>query len=242
MNRRTLLGAVATASVAVAGCLDESDPGLESNGDDGAGSDDGSPDGDESTDGYVECSAPFVDYDDLPDEIAAEVDVAFESGAYETDETPLYDRAVSEGTPLWTDGAPHDHDVERDGDEWRLSFERRTAYDSRRELYLSNDTDETVSVTVTITDGEDDPVVDGKQYTLDPDDEKHVPAVAAFGEYDVTIELGDGRERTDAWEVAPPRVEIVEGLGVSIGADELSVAPLITSYDYISCPMQWEEG
>lgn len=239
MNRRTLLAAVATAGATIAGCLDDASNDDSSPGGNAEDTDDSS-NGDESTREYVECTAPFVDYDELPDELAAEVDAAFDDGAYETDGRPLYDRAVSQGTPLWTDGAPHDHEVEQDGDDWQLSFDRRTSYESKRTLSLINEVTESVSVTVTIIDEDGNPVVNAKSYEVGPDDREHVPAVAAFGEYEVTVEVDGERENSYTWEVAAPRVEIVEGLEIWIDEDDVSIDPLISVYDYVPCPMQWE--
>lgn len=225
MNRRALLGTIATTGITgVAGCLSDTF------------SETGSRDGEET--GYDECTAPYVEYDHLPDEIAAEVDIAFEDGTYVTDGVLLYEQAVSDGTPLWRGGAPYYHWVERDGDTRRLSFDRQTEYSSPRDLEITNDTAEPISVTAIVTDENGERVVD-EQLDIDPGGRVRREAASRFGTYDVVIELEDGRRETASWDLSAPKVEVVEALLVSITEEELSIRPLVASYDYEPCPMQW---
>ncbi|RQG95120.1 hypothetical protein [Natrarchaeobius chitinivorans] len=249
MRRRALLGAIGTAGFS--GCLDGGTSERETRSSDSttdeSGSDDGSQtDGDAESDDdprtgertYDECNAPYVTHDQLPDEIAAEVDVAFDDGEYVTDGELLYEQAIGDGTPLWKD-RPYDHRVETDGETRRLSFEAQTEYASPRTLELWNDTDESVTATVTITDEDDEAVVD-TTFAVEGDERERVDAASRFGTYDVEIELEDGRRETDTWELFAPKSEGVDGLTVGITADEISIEPLIWAYDFEPCPMQWE--
>ncbi|MDG5758613.1 hypothetical protein QA600_04590 [Natronococcus sp. A-GB1] len=185
---------------------------------------------------YAECNAPFVDYDEVPDYLAAEVDPAFEDGAYETDGELRYRRAVGDGVPLWKNDGPHDHE----GKTRRLSFERRTAFASPRDVTVRNETDETIAATVTVTDGGDGELLLEEGTTVAPDDWQDVPTVDAFGTYDVAIELEDGRRETKSWEVPAPKVEVMDGVTVSITDDKISMSPLVSSYDYERCSSQWD--
>ncbi|MFC4439265.1 MULTISPECIES: hypothetical protein [Natrialbaceae] len=227
-NRRTLLASAAASAVA-GGCLDTVS---RESGSPEAGSDDDNVE-------YAECVAPFVDYDELPDDLAAEVDAAFEDGAYETDGGLPYDQAVNDSTPLWKDGDSYEHEVERDGERHRLSFERQTAFSSPRDVSISNDTDESITVTVTVADGTEGELLVDEVAPVEPDDRERLSTVKAFGDYDVEIELEDGRRETKSWEVSPPRHEVADGLFVRITDDEISISPEIMVYDYEPCSSQW---
>ena len=234
MHRRVLLGSITVGVAAVSGCLDDD------TGEAGTGSSETADD--ETTEAaaseYEECHAPFVDYDELPDEIAAEVDAAFDDGEYVTNDDILYEQAVGDGTPLWTDETPYEHRVETDGETRRLSFEEQSAYSSPRDLEIWNDTAEPRSVVATVTDEDGELVVDAA-LTVEANDRKRVEAASRFGTYDVVIELDDGRTETWTWDLFAPRVEVVDALTVTITDDELWIEPLISSYDFESCAMQW---
>ena len=219
-NRRALLGSI--AAVGVAGCL-SAVPGAESD----AGRD------------YEECTAPYVEYDDLPTDLAAEVDAAFAEGAYVTDETPLYEQAVGDGTPLWRTDTPYEHRVERDGDTRRLTFEEQTAYDSPRDLKIENPTDDRIAVSATITDEDGERVLDVTGIEVAPDDNERLEAVSQFGTYEVDVELEDGRRETKTWTLTPPKGGGVDALVVSIAADGISIAELEWAYDFRSCRRVW---
>lgn len=223
MHRRALLGSVAAAgAVGAAGCL-------------GSLADAGSG----GTRDYEECNAPYVEYDDLPADLAAEVDAAFAEGAYVTDEMPLYERAVGDGTPLWKDDTPYEHYVERDGDARRLAFEEQTAYDSPRDLEIENRSGERILASATITDENGERVLDVTGIEVDPDDRERLEGVQRFGTYEVDVELEDGRRETETWELTPPKSGGVDALVVSIAADGISIAELEWAYDFRSCRRVW---
>lgn len=237
MNRRTLLAA-AVATTALAGCLDatsETDgaPSAASEDDDPEPTDRTEPEGDE----YTECSAPFVEYDELPEALRVEVDAALDDGSYEADDL-LYDRAVSDHTPLWTGSELYDHEVTRTGETLRLEFERRTEFESPRDVTVSNETDDARSVTVTVSDGNGNRYVD-ETISIAPTERKQLSGVTAFGEYEVDVELDDGRRETASWEVPPPHGIVVEGVTVSITDEKLAVRTNALAYDYVPCSSQW---
>lgn len=255
MNRRALLGAVGgagAASVAVAGCLDgpasESDDTAAGSNGDAEPDDDTEPTDerrngekpDDDTDGaYEECNAPYVRDDELPDDLAAEVDAAFDEGEYVTDDL-LYGQAVGDGTPLWRNDEPYEHRIEVDGEKRRLSFDRITAYDSPLDLELGNETDEPVSVSATITDEDGEVVLDVADRTVEADDRERLETVSEFGTYEVKVELGDGRSATSTWEVFPPRSEGLDGVIVSISDDGVAIEPLVWAYEFVPCSMVWD--
>lgn len=218
MNRRTLLATVGVTTAGLAGCL-------------------GSVSGEQK---YEECDAPFVLYGYLPDDVATEVDSAFENGGYETDDELLYAQAVSDDTPLGKDDTLYEHQVEPDGDAPRLSFEEWTAYSSPVELTVRNDTDDAVELSVAVTDDNGTVVLAEDAVTVDPDGgSRSFPVASAFGEYDIDIEFENGRRETETWYVGPP-TETSRNFGgtVRISDGDVSFRQDTREYDRPICP--WE--
>lgn len=231
MQRRTLLTTLGTGGVSFAGCLgDMSVENRESPTEtpDNAGTE------------YTECKAPYIDYTDLPEELAAEVDGAFEDGVYVTNEEPLFPQAVSDGTPLWKDDVPYEQEVERDGESYRLSFAEQTAFSSPRRIYLSTDTDDELSAALVVTDEIGDKIVEEDDLTLVPGEKEQIQGPREFGEYEVVLEVEDDRRETEDWELDPHRTETIEGLVVSIDGKDISIKPLVSVVDFDPCPSQWD--
>lgn len=241
MKRRALLAALGASSVPLAGCLGDEPTTDASDTDDGDTdheSDDGDTPDDLDVEEYDECQAPYVDYADLPSDIAAEVDAAFAEGVYESDDEPLYVQAVNEVVPLWKDDVPYRTELESDGSTYRLSFEKRTGDVRSRELFLRNSREESVSVEATVTDGAGSSILELEQ-SIDPSEETSTPVTEEYGEYDVEIAVQDGPDGTYSWTMEPHRIEDEEGLYVTIDEDGLSFDRLIVTADYVPCPSQW---
>lgn len=242
MNRRALLAALGASTLPLAGCLgdgpEETASNGEPDGDDQDGTAETEDDDELDVEEYEECTAPYVNYEDLPEEIAAEVDVAFEDGVYETDDELLYDRAISDRVPLWKNDTPYRSAIETDGDTRRLSFEEKT--DGRtRELFLRNSGSKAVTVTATVTDDDGSTVLD-EQHDVDPDEESSLSVTEEFGEYEVEVDVDDGPRETYRWTIEAHRIETEEGLYVVLEEDGVSFQPLILSVDYLPCTEQWK--
>ena len=190
-----------------------------------------------------ECDAPYVEYDELPAEIATEVDVAFEDGSYETDGSLLYDAAISADTPLWKDGTPYRHRIEQGDETVQLVFEELTSYSSPEDLELRNTTDDSVEVAVTVTDETDETVLETDEITVEPDDPHVLAVTGEFGTYNVEVTVGDGRRETDTWRITPSKTGREQRLIVTIATNEISFGggtPQM-SLDYEPCSVQWDD-
>lgn len=203
---------------------------------------------------YEPCDRPIVWYWELPDDVAAEVDAALEDGAYETDGDLLYAQAVAADTALSIDDAYYAADIERDGKTTILRLAETTPTKrSPEELVFRNETDEAIEVAVTVTreggdggtegDGDEDRdgtvvleeegiVVDSRE---DHEDEHRLPVTDEYGDYEITVELANGRRETLDWRIQYTALNAV----VTVSSDEIAVGSEMVM-DIGLCP--WNES
>ncbi|MCU4973662.1 hypothetical protein OB955_13050 [Halobacteria archaeon AArc-m2/3/4] len=228
MKRRSLLAAIGSATAAsnLAGCLaDDSEWTPDAGG--GDGDDDGSTEtengptngsgsdgnGDESDDNSADrtdeqCDRTVVWYNELPADVAAEVDAALEDGAYETDGELYYAQAIDvEAVSLEVDDTYYAAEIEEEGETTVFRLEETIPTKSApEELAFRNATDDelTVSVTVTPADG-DEVLLEEESIELDPDvtayEGPRFPVTDEYGTYDVALETADGRSESLTWTI-----------------------------------------
>ncbi|GAB3025182.1 hypothetical protein [Natronobiforma cellulositropha] len=233
MKRRAVLAAVGALPVAVSGCLSGDTP--ENDSSSGAG------DEPSSRREYDTCEAVAVEYDELPDPITAEVDAAFDDGSYETSESLLYEEAVDNGMPLWREGTPYHHRVDRDGETAELSFTEWSAYASSETLELHNEGGDTVSASVTVTNEATETILETGGISLSPGDVHTEPVTSEFGRYEVDIAAENGTEASDVWVIEPDPSGARETLEVTITgqAVDFELVEEPPENDAPSCAEQW---
>ncbi|WP_435345787.1 hypothetical protein [Haloarchaeobius sp. HRN-SO-5] len=197
-------------------------------------------DGPPGTARYEECDADFVLYSILPDDVAREVDEAFETGAYETEGPLLYDQAVGPGTPLYRGGTFYEHRIERDGETIRISFEEWTAFTTPVDLALQNETEAPIEASVAVTDENGDRVFERTGVTVAPDGTPPDFSVTGeFGVYTVTTELADGRRASHTWQIGLTDDFTYYGDGrVILSGDAIEFDQTTSVYDRPIC--NWE--
>lgn len=230
LSRRGLLTSLGVAVAAPgSGCLSDprpSEPTSTVGSNSGAGA------------AYETCTATFVTYSSLPDDVVPEVDTALEDGAYETSGAVRYAQAVGDETPLLKDETYYSHRVEQTDTGQRLTFEEWTAYDSAVELAVTNETAEAITVAVEVTDATADPVL-SDEFTVESNDGRTRPITAEFGEYTVDVTVDDERRASDTWRVGPRSTSWYWGGTVVVSEETVRFEREAAIYDKPVCP--WEE-
>ncbi|SDR19514.1 hypothetical protein [Natronobacterium texcoconense] len=211
MKRRTLLaGTGAGLTAAVGGCLGSVRGGRR----------------------YEQCTEPFVPLSELPDRARSEVEIALEDGSYSTVRTLAYPDLVGDDSLLWAESNNryYEHRLENALLNVRetLTFEPVTPErESPAELKLSNQTEETLEVDVTISSQDRETLVDeeksvepaegidavesiaSSEYAGDQEAAEGLPGVAfpaAMRDYEISIAVEKGEsllEKTDVVSVDP---------------------------------------
>lgn len=226
-RRRALLGSLG-ASVALSGCLEEEDS-------------------DSSGPHYQECDAPWVDYEELPQEVATEVDATFENGEYQTNGTLLYSQ-VTDGQALWKDERRYIPHVETRGEMKTLLFYARPPSVG---VSVDNETEDPVDVTITIRDTEEEIAV-GEEISLsagedtslsaDADSSRDGRLLEDHGVYDVTVTAGR-RMKTATWDVTPGKELHPGSFSVTVRENEIVAEqsePVVSDYgEFTPCGELW---
>ena len=169
----------------------------------------------------VVCDTDYAPYYRLPDPVRWEVDLALEEGAYETDKTLLYPKAVPEDATLWKNDEYYETTVERDGDASTLEFEEvEDGHSSPARLHVINGRDDPFEVSVVVAD-EETTILD-EEFVLEPPEDEEVNGpvdyvdsekfesfdlVETFGEYDLSLEKDDGETLEESISVDPEQEE-----------------------------------
>lgn len=203
MRRRRLLAFVAGGAIGtISGCLDRL-----------------------TGDAYDVCEAPVIMYSDLPEPAREEVDIALETGEYETRDELLWSEITRSEPELFTGDALYFSNVETDGDVSRLWFNRDEG--RHRDLTLSNETADTRTVTVSVNDESADEPLLTETVALPSTEEKQWRRLfPGYGEYSITVET-DNRSETFLWEYPPSAWATYDDPRVTIDSAELRmVAPV----------------
>lgn len=165
MKRRTVIAGTGTALSAISGgCLDTND-GYDDN-------ESSNDRGDDNTEiKYHRCAEPFIPVSELPREARNQVETAVEEGDYTTSERLYYPELVGEESVLWIeeDNRYYEHRIEElSNDKTALEFEEITpTRETPGELKLSNQTEDSATVAITISSEEGGTFVD-EELTIDP--------------------------------------------------------------------------
>ncbi|WP_252699023.1 hypothetical protein [Natronosalvus vescus] len=175
MKRRTVIAGTGAALSAIGGgCLgtdgEYNDSGSSDNRDDDNGSSDHR--GDDNTEiEYQRCTKPFIPFSELPVKARNQVETAVEEGDYTTSEILYYPELVGEESALWIeeDNQYYEHRLEElSNNKVTLTFEEITpTRKTPAELKLSNQTEDSVTVSITISSEEDEVFTD-EELTIDP--------------------------------------------------------------------------
>ncbi|RQG96435.1 hypothetical protein [Natrarchaeobius chitinivorans] len=225
MNRRTVLAFAGFGLTStVAGCVDDAfdqtagtDPGDSVEDEDRETDDGGNEDretddgGDEWTDidpDFEQCNASIIPYSRLPDEAKREVDRALETGVYESGGDLWFTHAVGPNSVVEKDGTYYDWDVEVVETGSRLRLEETTpTWPGTHDLEVVNDTDETVVVSVTVSDDEGDVVFEREDIEARPDDEidstdrPSLPITNEYGPFEIHTTVDGDRREPGTWDI-----------------------------------------
>lgn len=188
MDRRRFVGLVAVGIIGgSSGCLDQS-----------------------SSDSFDVCESPVISYRNLPEPARKEVDIALDTGQYETEDGLLWGE-ITESEPDLLVGSDDRPDIEEttiyhsfvevDSDIEKLRFVRDEGnfYD----LSLRNETSKQRTIHVSVSnEAEDEPVfTDTAQLTAEAG-ENLSRVFPGYGEYEIIMET-DERSKTAEWEYSP---------------------------------------
>lgn len=184
MNRRTALVSAGLAlSATAAGCLSTGGVGSTT------------PTEQET---YERCTRVRVSYESMPDDLRHEVDVAIETGAYETEGRLLLDEAIDVDSSYVTiDAVAHEPTVSAENGTTILELREADVLrmPEPQDVRVQNDDDREHEVHVVLEGGGDEIVDEVVQ--LRPDEETTIETTGVFGTYELLVETtvhGEGEE------------------------------------------------
>ncbi|WP_124191305.1 hypothetical protein [Natrarchaeobius oligotrophus] len=212
MKRRTLLGSVSVSVAPFAGCLSaigtengESDDGDDDSADEPAGDDDSAdePDGESTADvDYERCENRIVSVSNVPEPAADEATTAVDDGEYETDGELLLPEVIAvDDAYLSRDDEYYRAEIAENADATILRLTEAVPVFAEP-VTLENVTDETVSVTLTVTREESDEVVLEEADDLEPADRIVLNEDVEFhyGTYRMEVD-GDDLSEDGTWDL-----------------------------------------
>ncbi len=262
-RRRIIAGTGVTLSAITGGCL-----GIDNAFNNNGGADNGSAEIE-----YDQCTEPFIPFSELPREPRNQVETAVEEGDYTTSDVLYYPELVGEESVLWIedDNRYYEHRTEGLSDgETALTFEEITpTRETPAEIKLSNQTEDTVTVGITISSGEGETFVDkelttdpaedidevddltGSEYAGEESEAEDLPGFAfpkKLQEYDISVTLLEGESKPDT----KSKTETVSidpwslYYWIQISADEILMGTvqdndgIFTEYPDSKTGLQWE--
>lgn len=191
---------------------------------------------------FEECSKLVIRIHRLPDPARLEAETALEEGSYETDEEPylphLLDPDESYLAVEEDDGrTEYRLQVEQDGETTILKFEETIASWGVEPLTIANDTDESVTVDITVERERTEEIVVDETLTIEPDAATDTePYDREFGSYNATLETEAFAEEfaLNEGENQP------HSPGFGIGPAGIGVEPA-PELEPIDCQSVWEE-
>ncbi|WP_331234504.1 hypothetical protein [Natronorarus salvus] len=243
MKRRAFLAAL--ASVPIAGCLEDPDPGggdettadapteipTETQTPTETPTETEPPDGD-----YERCHLTEIRYEWLPDELQDEVDEAVDGGYENEDRPELVEAIDTETAYVVVDEQPYESWADADAPGWILELNEvdEIRLPEPRTITVENHDERAHEVTVSL-EGDEGRILD-ETLSLDSSEEREVEATDAFGEYDLCAETDDRGEECFEFRVSDSYGDGV----VAVDGDELFVSQGVAEIEPCAWDRRWD--